>query len=89
MAMSQNRKKAYKTAVSALVLGAFMLPLGANAAVHSPQGQAVVYKTSLAKVEGLDMRVLDWRNPSLEFTFDASDTEHRLWCNLTMVSQPL
>ena len=87
--MSHNRKKAYKTAVSALVLGAFLLPLSANAAVHSPQGRAVTYKTSLAKVEGLDMRVLDWRNPSLEFVFDASDTDWTDGVELLLSADPL
>jgi hypothetical protein len=88
-AMSQNRIKAYKTAVSALILGAFMLPLGANAAVHSPQGRTVVYKTSLSKVEGLNMRVLDWRNPSLEFIFDTSDTDWTDGAELLLSADPL
>lgn len=87
--MSQNRKKAYKTAVSALILGALLLPLSANAAVHSPQGRTVVYKTSLSKVEGLDMRVLDWRNPSLKFTFDASDTDWTDGLDLLLSADPL
>lgn len=87
--MSQNRIKAYKTAVSALILGAFMLPLGANAAVHSPQGRTVVYKTSLSKVEGLNMRVLDWRNPSLEFIFDTSDTDWTDGAELLLSADPL
>ena len=87
--MSQNNKTVRNTAVSVLLLGALCAPVTANAAVATPEGRSTVYKTSLSTVEGLDARVLDWRNPSLEFTFDASDTDWTDGLELLLSADPL
>jgi len=87
--MSQNKKTVCQTVLSALLLGALAMPVTANAAVSTPQGRSVVYKTSLSTVEGLEARVLDWRNPSLEFTFDASDTDWTDGLELLLSADPL
>jgi len=80
---------AIKTVLSALLLSTAALPVTANAAVYTPEGRTTVYKTSLAAVEGLDARVLDWRNPSVEFTFDASDTDWTDGLELLLSADPL
>ena len=87
--MSHNRKKLSKTAVSALALTSLLLPITAHAAINSPEGRSATYKTSLAAVEGLDERVLDWRNPTLEFSFDASDTDWTDGIELLLSADPL
>ena len=87
--MSQNNKTVRNTAVSVLLLGALCAPVTANAAVATPEGRSTVYKTSLSTVEGLDARVLDWRNSSLEFTFDASDTDWTDGLELLLSADPL
>jgi len=87
--MSQNRKNLYKTAVSALALSGLLFPLAANAVVHSPEGRSAIYKKSLAAVEGLNERVLNWRNPSLEVSFDASDTDWTDGIELLLSADPL
>ena len=87
--MSQNNKTVRNTALSILLLSALSAPVTANAAVATPEGRSVVYKTSLSAVEGLDARILDWRNPSLEFTFDASDTDWTDGLELLLSADPL
>ncbi len=87
--MSQNNKTVRNTALSVLLLGAMTAPVTANAAVATPEGRSVVYKTSLSAIEGLDARILDWRNPSLEFTFDASDTDWTDGVELLLSADPL
>jgi len=87
--MSQNDKTVRNTALSLLLLGTLLAPVTANAAVATPEGRSVVYKTNLSAVEGLDARVLDWRNPSLEFTFDASDTDWTDGLELLLSADPL
>jgi len=88
--MSHNDKNnALKAVMSALFLGALAIPVTANASLHTPQGRSIVYKTSLSNVEGLDSRVLDWRNPSLEFTFDASDTDWTDGLELLLSADPM
>ena len=87
--MSQNNKTVRNTALSVLLLGALSAPVTANAAVATPEGRSVVYKTSLSEVEGANARVLDWRNPSLEFTFDASDTDWTDGLELLLSADPL
>ena len=49
----------------------------------------MVYKSSLASIDGLEARVLDWRNPSLEFTFDASATDWTDGVELLLSADPL
>ena len=87
--MSHNYKTVRDTALSVLLLGALGAPVTANAAIASPEGRSVVYKTSLSDVEGLEARVLDWRNPSLEFTFDASDTDWTDGLELLLSADPM
>jgi len=87
--MSQNNKTVRNTALSLLLLGAISAPVTTNAAISTPEGRSTVYKTSLSTVEGLDARVLDWRNPSLEFTFDASDTDWTDGLELLLSADPL
>ena len=87
--MSQNNKTVRNTALSVLLLGALAAPVTANAAVATPEGRSVVYKTSLSTLEGTDARVLDWRNPTLEFTFDASDTVWTDGLELLLSADPL
>lgn len=87
--MSHNNNTALKAVISSLFLGTLALPVSANAAVHTPQGRSIVYKTSLSNVDGLEARVLDWRNPSLEFTFDASDTDWTDGVELLLSADPL
>lgn len=87
--MLHNKKAVVKTALSALLLSAVALPVTANAAVYTPEGRSTVYKTSLSTVEGLDARVLDWRNPTLEFTFDASDTDWTDDLELLLSADPM
>ena len=87
--MSQNNKTVRNTALSLLLLGTISAPVTANAAISTPEGRSTVYKTSLSTVEGLDARVLDWRNPSLEFTFDASDTDWTDGLELLLSADPL
>lgn len=87
--MSHNNKTVRDTALSVLLLGAFVAPVTANAAVQTPQGRSTVYKASLSAVEGLDARVLDWRNPSLEFIFHASDTDWTDGLELLLSADPL
>jgi len=87
--MSQNDKTVRNTALSILFLGMLTAPVTVNAAVATPEGRSTVYKTSLSAVEGLDARVLDWRNPSLEFTFDASDTDWTDGLELLLSADPL
>ncbi|WP_026941429.1 cellulose biosynthesis cyclic di-GMP-binding regulatory protein BcsB [Hellea balneolensis] len=88
--MSHNNKNsALKAVISALFLGALAIPVTANAAVHTPQGRSIVYKTSLSNVDGLEARILDWRNPSLEFTFDASDTDWTDGVELLLSADPM
>ena len=87
--MSQNNKTVRNTALSVLLLGALTAPVTANAAVAAPEGRSVVYKTNLSAIEGLDARILDWRNPSLEFTFDASDTDWTDGLELLLSADPL
>lgn len=87
--MSHNKKTVSHTALSALLLGALCAPVTANAAVATPEGRSVVYKTSLDTIEGLEARMLDWRNPSLEFTFDASDTDWTDGLELLLSADPV
>jgi len=75
--------------MSAAFLGALAMPVTANAAVHSPQGRSVVYKAKLSAVDGLDARILDWRNPSLEFIFDGSDTDWTDGVELLLSADPI
>ena len=87
--MSHNNKTVRNTALSVLLLGALAAPVTANAAVATPEGRKAVYKTSLSSVEDLEARILDWRNPSLEFTFDASDTDWTDRLELLLSADPL
>ena len=87
--MSHNRHTAFKMLMSAALLGALAMPVTANAAVHSPQGRSVVYKAKLSAVDGLDARILDWRNPSLEFIFDGSDTDWTDGVELLLSADPM
>lgn len=87
--MSHYKKAALKTALSVLLLSTAAVSVTANAALYTPEGRSTVYKTSLSAVEGLDARVLDWRNPSLEFTFDASDTDWTDGLELLLSADPL
>ena len=87
--MSQYKNAALKTALSVLLLSPAALPVTTNAAVYTPETRTTVYKTSLSAVEGLDERVLDWRNPSIEFTFDASDTDWTDGLELLLSADPL
>jgi len=87
--MSHNNKTVRNTALSVLLLGSLTAPVTANAAIATPEGRSVVYKTSLSAVEGLEARVLDWRNPSIEFTFDASDTDWTDGLELLLSADPL
>ncbi len=87
--MSHNNQTVRNTALSVLLLGALAAPVTANAAVATPEGRPVVYKTNLSAVDGMDGRVLDWRNPSLEFTFDASETDWTDRLDLLLSADPL
>lgn len=87
--MFHFKNAALKTTLSACLLSSAIVPVTANASVYTPQGRTTVYKTSLSAVEGLDERVLDWRNPSLEFTFDASDTDWTDGLELLLSADPL
>ena len=87
--MFHNRNATVKTVLSALLLSTAAFSVTANAAVYTPEGRSAVYKTSLSAVEGLDARILDWRNPSLEFTFDASDTDWTDGLELLLSADPM
>lgn len=87
--MSHYKNAALTTALSALFLSASAFPVTANAAIYTPEARTTVYKTSLSSVEGLDERVLDWRNPTIEFTFDASDTDWTDGLALLLSADPL
>jgi len=87
--MSHFNNAALKTALSAVFLGILTLPMTAHAAISAQQNRPVAYKTSLSAVEGLDARVLDWRNPSLDFTFDASETDWVEGLELLLSADPM
>jgi len=90
--MSHFKNTTLKTALSALVLTA-ALPAIAQAASYTelkqPVRQKVTYKASFNDVENVPFRVLDWRNPSVEFTFDMADADWTDDLELLLSADPL
>ena len=78
--MSQFNTKLLKTVAISALLGGAVIPTAAHAAMTSSQGKNVVYKTTFNDVDGTESAILDWRNQSVEFTFDmeAADWTDRL-----------
>ena len=83
-------KTLLRTAALASLLGTIAPPVTANAAASSYNGgQNVVYKTTLAESEGRSEAILDWRNPSLELTFDMSDADWTDKLELLLSADPI
>ncbi len=83
-------KKLISTAALATLLGTIALPVTANAAASSYNGgQNLVYKTTLAESEGRSEAVLDWRNPSIDLTFDMSDADWTDKLELLLSADPM
>ncbi len=90
--MSHFKNSAFTTVLSALVLSA-AAPTMAHAASYTdlkyPVRQSVTYKASFNDVEDVSARVLDWRNPSIEFSFDIADNDWTDSLELLLSADPL
>ena len=87
--MSQFKQKAIKTAALSALLGAIMVPVTANAAMVSTQGRNIIYKTTFNDVDGIDSAILDWKNQSVEFTFDMEDADWTDGLELLLSADPM
>ena len=87
--MSQFKLKAIKTAALSALLGAIMVPVTANAAMVSTQGRNIIYKTTFNDVDGIDSAILDWKNQSVEFTFDMEDADWTDGLELLLSADPM
>lgn len=91
--MSHIKQNVLKTTITALFLSASIPAITANAAVNSTSqytpGRTMVYKTTFNDVEGLNEAVLDWRNQSVEFTFDMMDADWTDNLELLLSADPL
>ena len=83
-------KTLISTAALTVLLAATVVPVTANAAASSYNGgQNLVYKTTLAQSEGRSEAILDWRNPSVELTFDMSDADWTDKLELLLSADPI
>jgi len=90
--MSQFKNTCLKTGLAVLLLTA-SLPTTTQAASYTdlkqPVRKTVTYKASFNDVENMPFRVLDWRNPSVEFTFDMADADWTDDLELLLSADPL
>jgi len=87
--MSHISNKALKALAFSALLSPIIAPVTANAGVVSSQGRNVVYKATFNDVEGIDSALLDWRNPSAEFTFDMEDADWTDGLELLLSADPV
>lgn len=87
--MSQFNTTLLKTVAITALFGSAVIPHAAEAAMTSSQGRDVVYKTHFNEVDGIDAAVLDWRNQSVEFTFDMEDADWTDRLELYLSADPL
>jgi len=87
--MSQFKHKALKTIALCALLGPIMAPVTANAAMTSSQGRHVIYKTTFNEVDGVESAILNWKNQSVEFTFDMADSDWTDGLELLLSADPL
>lgn len=87
--MSHISNKALKALALSALLSSFMMPVTANAGVVASQGRNVVYKATFNEVEGRDSMLLDWRNPSAEFSFNKEDADWTDGLQLFLSADPV
>ena len=87
--MSQFKQKALQTIALSALLGSILAPVTANAAMTASQGRNVVYKTTFNDLDGAKSAVLDWKNQSVEFSFDMTDADWTDGLELLLSADPL
>lgn len=87
--MSQFNTTLLKTVAMSVCLGGTTIPYAAHAAMTSSQGRDIVYKTKFNEVNGIKSAVLDWRNQSVEFTFDMEDADWTDRLDLFLSADPM
>lgn len=87
--MSQYNPKVLKIAALSALLGAATMPMSANAAMVTSQGQTAIYKTSFNEMDGAETAVMNWKNPTAEFTFDMADADWTDQLDLFISADPL
>lgn len=87
--MSQIDHKLPKMLTLSALFGFLIMPMNATAGMVSPPGHNVVYKTAFNEVDGTESAVMDWKNPSVEFTFDMADADWTDALELFISADPL
>ena len=87
--MSQFKHKTLKTLALCALLGSVMTPIAAAAAQSGPEGRHAIYKTALSDIDDLGSAVLDWKNQSIEFSFDTNDADWTDGLELLLSADPI
>ena len=91
--MSYFNPKLHKTAALSILLSSLVLPISGNATILSSQassgGKTVIYKTTFNEVDGTESAVMNWKNPTVEFSFDMADADWTDQLDLFISADPL